>query len=57
MSEPRTSPVRFTVLEVRCRHCGERIEINLAGTLTAEAQLQECERQAEEKHRCPGTTG
>ena len=51
----RTGAIRFEVLHVNCRHCGDPIEIEshkLQG-LSADAQLAECEKQAAEKHACP----
>lgn len=44
--------IRWAVLEVHCRHCGERIPIDMAEGLAPDAQLRECERQSEEAHQC-----
>jgi hypothetical protein len=48
----RTSPIKFVVLAVTCRSCGERIGVELPEGLTPDEQIAECERQAE-KHTCP----
>jgi hypothetical protein len=48
----KTTPVRFIIMDVRCRHCGERIEVQPGQDLTPEEQLADCERQAEAKHVC-----
>lgn len=45
--------VRFGVVEIHCRHCKARIDVEIAKDLTPVEQLRECERQAEAKHVCP----
>lgn len=43
-------------MKVNCRHCGAEIAIEIPSwATTPEAQLGECERQAEENHKCPST--
>ena len=49
---PRTAPVRFSVVHVECRHCGEEIPVDMPTDLDPGAQLAECERQADAKHNC-----
>jgi hypothetical protein len=48
-----TASVRFRVLAVHCRHCKAPIEIEIDESMSPDAQLAECERQAEAKHLCP----
>lgn len=44
--------VRFAVLKVTCRHCGEEITVELPDGLSPDEQLAECERQSDATHRC-----
>ena len=52
ISEKHTTPVRFAVLRVTCRHCGGHVPVEVDAALSPDEQLNECVRQYDASHNC-----